>query len=192
MEAPIYDEKSEFSYKNSGSYSDKRLYPSVSGPGQRSECSPKTFETRCSRCSSLSFDREWHDTFGITLCAQCRKDEKLISKSTARQKYFVTDSEMKRLGSLRKCNPHKKEWQKMHLYLETQIQEIAYKKYGGPEGIEEHQRKLLDDQLLSRMRKREEDRGKDEREAAKLQRIKDRILIRSVKEPAVIYDVEDI
>ncbi len=42
------------------------------------------------------------------------------SQTTAKQRYFVTDNDLKKLGSLRKANPHKKDWQQMHLYLQSQ------------------------------------------------------------------------
>lgn len=42
-------------------------------------------------------------------------------QSTAKQRYYLTDGDLKRLGFLRKPNPHKKDWQPMHLYLESQV-----------------------------------------------------------------------
>jgi hypothetical protein len=43
-------------------------------------------------------------------------------QSTAKQRYSLSDAELAPLGSLRKANPHKKDWQAMHLYLESQVQ----------------------------------------------------------------------
>lgn len=42
-------------------------------------------------------------------------------QSTARIRYTLTDSDLKPLGSLRKANPHRKDWQPMHLYMQSQV-----------------------------------------------------------------------
>lgn len=177
----------------------------------------------CTHCSSLSWNEEWHRTFSVRLCNDCKRSQRLISKvqpgrarpcvvhttvctlckfrvhsvdtvldtewllggsvslsqlphrrpsptphtdgkdlhgknlpnssflctaararapsdqefgrcledpessfccpslqSTAKQRYHLTDVDLKPLGSLRKANPHRKDWQPMHLYLESQ------------------------------------------------------------------------
>lgn len=44
----------------------------------------------CSECGCLSFNSVWHSTFGIMLCETCKKNEKLITKSSAKQAYLLT------------------------------------------------------------------------------------------------------
>ncbi|RMZ53947.1 hypothetical protein APUTEX25_004972 [Auxenochlorella protothecoides] len=53
-----------------------------------------------------------------------------LFQSTARIRYTLTDSDLKPLGSLRKANPHRKDWQPMHLYMQSQVEEVARSKHG--------------------------------------------------------------
>lgn len=47
------------------------------------------------------------------------------AQSTSRQRYSLCVGDLAPLGSLRKANPHKKDWQAMHLYLESQASVCA-------------------------------------------------------------------
>ncbi|KAL4448613.1 hypothetical protein ABPG75_005832 [Micractinium tetrahymenae] len=129
----------------------------------------------CSRCPSLSFNSEWLRAFGVVLCNECKRAERLITKSTAKQQYSVGDADLARLGSLRKANPHKKDWQAMHLYMESQVARLAHDKHGGEEGLQQHQQAKLDKQLESRLKRRQEEKQKEAEEAARLARIRQRI-----------------
>ena len=42
-------------------------------------------------------------------------------QSTAKQLYLLTDGDLKKLGSVQKENPHKKEWNPMRLYMQSQV-----------------------------------------------------------------------
>lgn len=42
-------------------------------------------------------------------------------QGTAKELYVVTDGDLKKLGSLSKSNPHKKDWSQMRLFLESQV-----------------------------------------------------------------------
>ncbi|KAL4424623.1 hypothetical protein ABPG77_002241 [Micractinium sp. CCAP 211/92] len=129
----------------------------------------------CSRCPSLSFNSEWLRAFGVVLCNECKRSERLISKSTAKQRYSVGDADLSRLGSLRKANPHKKDWQAMHLYMESQVARLAHDKHGGAEGLQQHQQARQDKQLEGRLKRRAEEKRKEAEEAARLARIRQRI-----------------
>ncbi len=37
----------------------------------------------------------------------------------------MTDGDLKKIGSLSKANPHKKEWSSMRLYLDSQVRRIS-------------------------------------------------------------------
>ena len=41
-------------------------------------------------------------------------------QSTAKELYLLTDGDLKKLGSIAKINPHKKEWNAMRLYMQSQ------------------------------------------------------------------------
>ena len=56
--------------------------------------------------------------------------------------------------------------------MELQVQEVAYRKHGSAEDIEAKIRASLDAKLHSRLRKKEEDKAKQEREVARLKRIR--------------------
>lgn len=129
----------------------------------------------CSRCSSLSFNSEWLKAFNVVLCSQCKWNEPLISKSTAKQRYSLSDSDLSRLGSLRKSNPHKKDWQAMHLFMESQVARVAHDKYGGAEGLQQHQLTKVEAQMEGKLKRRAEEKRREAAEAARLERIRQRI-----------------
>lgn len=105
----------------------------------------------CSRCTSLSFSEEFRSVFGVLLCNACRRQEKLISKAAAKKQYCLTDGDLAKLGSVKRNNPHRKDWQPMRLYLEDQVQKVSYKKYGGFQGLESHARAMLDQRLKTKL-----------------------------------------
>lgn len=90
----------------------------------------------CSNCASPSFNHEWYTAFGVTLCNACRRDEELIAKGTAQQRFLLTDSDFKKLGFLTKSNPQHKDWTPMRLYMVSQVQRLSHQRWGGPEGLE--------------------------------------------------------
>lgn len=54
--------------------------PSASYVDDLAEADTAAVAEGCSCCSSLSFSQEWLAAFGVALCAECRHNEKLISK----------------------------------------------------------------------------------------------------------------
>lgn len=91
----------------------------------------------CSNCPSPTFNAEWYNAFGVTLCKSCKHAEELIAKGNAQQRYLLTDADFKKLGSLTKSNPQHKDWTPMRLYLVSQVQALSYQRHGGPEGLEQ-------------------------------------------------------
>lgn len=63
----------------------------------------------------------------------------------------------------------------MHLYLERQVQEVAIQKHGSLKAIQEHKQEQVDQKILSRVRKREEERKREEAVVNKLKRIRETI-----------------
>ncbi len=47
--------------------------------------------------------------------------ESCMVQSTAKQLYLLTDGDLKKVGSIQKENPHKKEWNPMRLYMQSQV-----------------------------------------------------------------------
>jgi hypothetical protein len=119
-----------------------------------------------------------------------------VLQSTAKRKYLLTDGELKKLGFLKRKNPHKPDWQPMQLLLESQVQQIAQEKHGGEQAIEQKVKESLDRKLQARVRRREEDREKESKHAERLERIKRKIEEGEGQEPPQAdvnaEDVEDI
>jgi DNA repair protein len=148
----------------------------------------------CSKCNSLSYSDEFFKAFNVMFCNQCRRNEKLISKSTAKQSYQLTDGDISKLGSVKRSNPHKKDWQPMRLYLESQVREVAFEKHGGAEGIEARARAVLDAKLQTRIKKRQEEKHKEQQETERLKRIRKKVEEKEedVGVAIVVSDAEEI
>ncbi|KAK9831261.1 hypothetical protein WJX74_009799 [Apatococcus lobatus] len=103
-------------------------------------------------------------------------EESLISKGTAKQEWLLTDGDMRKLGSITKENPHKKEWSAMRLYLLSQVEKRSMEKHGDLDGLEAEKQRQLHARLDARKRQRKEASvSREDREAQKLRRIRGRI-----------------
>lgn len=129
----------------------------------------------CTVCGNLSFSQEWYKAFGVVLCNGCKAQEELIPKSTAKQLYLLTDGDLKKLGSVQKENPHKKEWNPMRLYMQSQVEEASYKKYGGFDGVQEARRQQLDAQAATRVKRKAAEAKKESTQDARMDNIKRKI-----------------
>mmetsp|Transcript_14824 Transcript_14824/g.44780 ORF Transcript_14824/g.44780 Transcript_14824/m.44780 type:complete len:187 (+) Transcript_14824:980-1540(+) len=91
----------------------------------------------CEHCGSISWLNEWKRAFGVQICFDCsRSQEQLISKGNAKQKYALTDGDLRGLGTLERDNPQFKGGAKMRLLLVRQVEEVAVEKHGGLEDID--------------------------------------------------------
>ena len=128
----------------------------------------------CDGCGTAgSFSAAWHEAFGVVLCSTCRSAERLISKSTAKSAYLLTETDLSKLGSISKPNPQNSRWKPMKLYLERQCEEAAIKKHGSMEKLEELIEKRRDQKMDEILKKRsrdqaEEDGSQEEEEDASL------------------------
>lgn len=113
--------------------------------------------------------------FGVIVCNGCKAREELITKSTAKELYLLTDGDLKKLGSIAKINPHKKEWNAMRLYMQSQVEEASYKKHGGFDGVQEARRHQLDAQAAARAKRKADDTKKESSQTARMERIKRKI-----------------
>lgn len=75
-----------------------------------------------------------------------------LLQSTAKQQYLLTESDLKVLGYIEKKNPRKKDWYPMRLYMEKQVREVAYKKYGSQAGLEHEARAKVSKKLEMRLK----------------------------------------
>ena len=82
--------------------------------------------------------------FGVRICNQCKKKHpdqySLLTKTECKEDYLLTDSELRDqslLPHMLKRNPHASNYSNMMLYLRMQVEEVAFKKWGGGEGLDE-------------------------------------------------------
>ncbi|CAO3634749.1 unnamed protein product [Mucor fragilis] len=128
------DEKKFDESKNEKSYAIEPYYP----PSLEASENPK-----CKECSSIDLDPVFFNVFHIYLCPTCKEKfpEKysLITKTEAKEDYLLTDPELKDpelLPHWSKPNPHKSTWNDMMLYVREMVEEYAFKKWDGPEGLD--------------------------------------------------------
>jgi DNA-repair protein complementing XP-A cells len=91
----------------------------------------------------MDLDFLYHKTFGTRVCFKCKEKfpEKysLLTKTECKEDYLLTDPELRDeelLPHLLKANPHKSTFANMMLYVRYQVEEFAWKKWGGPEGLD--------------------------------------------------------
>lgn len=129
---------------------------------------------RCA-CGSLTYSQEYMEAFGVALCNECKRNDSLISKGAAKDRYMLTDGELGKLGSLRKANPRHKEWQPMRLYLLSQVERLARDKWGDEDAMEASRDDRVRRRILKRQKKRQDIERQDGREAQRRRRVKERI-----------------
>ncbi|KJE93366.1 hypothetical protein CAOG_04165 [Capsaspora owczarzaki ATCC 30864] len=117
------------------------------------------FGTPCVECNDVFFESFLSKNFKLNVCNTCRgadQDEKyaLITKSDARKLYLLADEDF--LGHnnmflpfITKKNPRHASWHEMQLYCIAQVEAVAFKKFGGEEGLEremERRQQVREDQ----------------------------------------------
>ncbi|KAG0053601.1 hypothetical protein BGZ83_000811 [Gryganskiella cystojenkinii] len=97
----------------------------------------------CQECSSIDVDFQLLSHFHVPVCIACRdaKPDKysLLTKTECRHDYLLTDPELRDTELFpfwERPNPKKSTWNNMMLYLRCQVEEFAFKKWGGPEGLD--------------------------------------------------------
>ncbi|KAG0216946.1 XPA protein C-terminus-domain-containing protein [Mortierella sp. GBAus27b] len=98
----------------------------------------------CQDCTSVDIDFQLLRYFHVPICVGCRDTQpekySLLTKTECRADYLLTDPEL-RDTELFPCwerpNPKKATWNNMLLYLRCQVEEYAFKKWGGPEGLDQ-------------------------------------------------------
>lgn len=98
----------------------------------------------CNECGSMEIDGVYKRNFDINVCTNCvqLKSEKykLITKTTAKELYLLTDEELCDQGALPfilKPNPLNPSWSEMQLYLSMHVDDFAKKKWGSLDALEQ-------------------------------------------------------
>ncbi|KAL3233511.1 DNA repair protein RAD14 [Nakaseomyces bracarensis] len=116
---------------------------------------------KCIECNiNIEMDPVLHDVFKLQVCKQCSKDhpEKyaLLTKTECKEDYFLTDPELNDLElfhRLEKPNPHSGTFARMQLFVRCQIEEFAFKKWGGEEGLDQEWQKREEGKTSRREKK---------------------------------------
>ncbi|CAG8690499.1 3890_t:CDS:1, partial [Ambispora leptoticha] len=110
---------------------------------------------KCNEChESIDLDFNFSKIFGVQVCFTCKNNlpEKysLLTKTEVKEDYLLTDAELRDAELLPhwlKPNPHKSTWNSMMLFLRMQVEEFAFKKWGGEDGLDqEYQRRQSEKQ----------------------------------------------
>lgn len=107
-------------------------------------------------------DFQFLEIFNVNVCYKCKKalpdKYSLLTKTECKDDYLLTNSELddqEILPHMRKCNPRKPEWSTMMLFLRYQVEEFAWKKWGGPEELDKEWQRRLKEKELKRDKKLE-------------------------------------
>lgn len=97
---------------------------------------------KCIECDSLEVDPNFFTNFKVKVCRRCIREQpekySLLTKTECREDYLLTDPELRDtalLHRIEKPNPHG--FLRMQLFLRTQVEEFAWKKWGSPEGLDQ-------------------------------------------------------
>ncbi|KAG9104945.1 hypothetical protein FRC06_005012 [Ceratobasidium sp. 370] len=93
---------------------------------------------RCADCGSVDIDQQYRKTF---------------------RDYLLTDPELRDeevMPHLLKANPHKSTWNNMMLFVRFQVEEFAFKKWGGPEGLDAEWERRMAEKRSKRSKKFED------------------------------------
>lgn len=104
----------------------------------------------CHECGTTDLDFKLYNIFKCRVCKSDREKfpdkYSLLTKTECREDYLLTDPELRDtelLPHMERPNPHKKTYNNMMLYLRYQVEEFAFKKWGGPEGLDaEYERRV--------------------------------------------------
>ncbi|QRV86188.1 DNA repair protein RAD14 [Ceratobasidium sp. AG-Ba] len=118
---------------------------------------------RCGDCGSVDIDQQYRKTFRVLVCSNCRNDKperySLLTKTECKQDYLLTDPELRDeevMPHLLKANPHKSTWNNMMLFVRFQVEEFAFKKWGGPEGLDAEWERRMAEKRSKRSKKFED------------------------------------
>ncbi|KAG9322516.1 hypothetical protein KVV02_001258 [Mortierella alpina] len=98
----------------------------------------------CQDCTSVDVDFQILRHFHVPVCIGCRDSQpdkySLLTKTECRMDYLLTDPELRDTELFpfwERPNPKKATWNNMMLYLRCQVEDFAFKKWGGPEGLDQ-------------------------------------------------------
>lgn len=114
------------------------------------------------------------------MCRNCKHSSgyELLPKSKVKERYLLTDTDLANsdLPTLNRSNPQNRNWNAMNLYLRRQVEEVSFRKWGGPQQIEEERERQFEkrvSQHASRKRKLQKQAPQEAKLASLRARIED-------------------
>ena len=116
---------------------------------------------RCEECRvNIEMDPMMKKVFHLQVCKTCVKKHpekySLLTKTECKEDYFLTDPELSDkslLDRLDKPNPHSGTFSRMQLFVRCQIEEYAYKKWGGEAGLDKEWQRREEGKSVRREKK---------------------------------------
>ena len=128
---------------------------------------------RCSECGQLAYNVPYEKAFHVAVCNGCQSQSpavySLITKSTARSTYLLTDAELQALPFLLKPNPTRGSFANMKLYRLSDVLPLCEVRWGSAAGVEEEKKR----REVERLQKEVEKRKKTRRELDKERRLRE-------------------
>ncbi|CUA72300.1 DNA repair protein rad14 [Rhizoctonia solani] len=117
----------------------------------------------CADCGSVDIDHQFRKVFRVNVCNNCKNEKperySLLTKTECKQDYLLTDPELRDeevMPHLLKANPHQSTWNNMMLFVRFQVEEFAFKKWGGPEGLDAEWERRMTEKRSKRSKKFED------------------------------------
>ncbi|SMN18374.1 similar to Saccharomyces cerevisiae YMR201C RAD14 Protein that recognizes and binds damaged DNA during nucleotide excision repair [Maudiozyma saulgeensis] len=137
---------------------------------------------KCIECHiNIEMDPILDDIFKLKVCKTCAKEHpekySLLTKTECKEDYFLTDPELNDIQlfhRLEKPNPHSGTFARMQLFVRCEIENYAYKKWGGEEGLD-NEWKRREEGKLKRREKRYNDKIKEMRIKTRAQEYTNRL-----------------
>ncbi|CCE90042.1 DNA repair protein RAD14 TDEL_0A07100 [Torulaspora delbrueckii] len=116
----------------------KHIYENAPPPEHISKA-PKCIECKV----NIEMDPVMDDVFKLRVCKSCVKEHpekfSMLTKTECKEDYFLTDPELNDsdlFHKLEKPNPHSGTFARMQLFVRCEVEEFAFKKWGGEEGLD--------------------------------------------------------
>lgn len=115
---------------------------------------------KCFECGRPELDFQFLGVFKSRVCFKCKAEfpdkYSLLTKTECKEDYLLTDPELRDvelMPHLLKPNPHNTTYSSMMLYLRYQVEEFAFKKWSGPEGLDKEYQRRVEEKRVKKDKK---------------------------------------
>mmetsp|Transcript_16939 Transcript_16939/g.28708 ORF Transcript_16939/g.28708 Transcript_16939/m.28708 type:complete len:263 (+) Transcript_16939:58-846(+) len=125
-------------------FENKNTSELVTGSSSDLRCLYVSEEEQHAVCTSSYIDIPIYETFGEQVCSLCKQSTDsfdLLSKSEAAKLYLIPDDAFRFLKFQEKDNPHNSSWTPMKLYLRKHLRDLALKRFGSFDKLDEERQK---------------------------------------------------